>query len=204
MDTALIFAQLFSTFFVIGLFTIGGGYAMLSLIQTQVVTAHAWMTESEFTNIVAISQMTPGPIGVNCSTFVGYEVLTNAGASHLVGILGSAVATFACVLPSFMIVLMIVKFYEKVTGNPLFEGVMSWLRPVVAGLIGAAALILIFNVDWSGTPLFSTPQVTVIRDNFIDWKSWALFGAAMVASLGFKANPILIILGGGIAGLLLY
>lgn len=204
MDTALIFAQLFSTFFVIGLFTIGGGYAMLSLIQTQVVTAHAWMTESEFTNIVAISQMTPGPIGVNCSTFVGYEVLTNAGASHLVGILGSAVATFACVLPSFMIVLMIVKFYEKVTGNPLFEGVMSWLRPVVAGLIGAAALILIFNVDWSGTPLFSTPQVTVIRDNFIDWKSWTLFGAAMVASLGFKANPILIILGGGIAGLLLY
>ena len=204
MDTALIFAQLFSTFFVIGLFTIGGGYAMLSLIQTQVVTAHAWMTESEFTNIVAISQMTPGPIGVNCSTFVGYEVLTNAGASHLVGILGSAVATFACVLPSFMIVLMIVKFYEKVTGNPLFEGVMSCLRPVVAGLIGAAALILIFNVDWSGTPLFSTPQVTVIRDNFIDWKSWALFGAAMVASLGFKANPILIILGGGIAGLLLY
>ena len=204
MDTALIFAQLFSTFFVIGLFTIGGGYAMLSLIQTQVVTAHAWMTESEFTNIVAISQMTPGPIGVNCSTFVGYEVLTNAGASHLVGILGSAVATFACVLPSFMIVLMIVKFYEKVTGNPLFEGVMSWLRPVVAGLIGAAALILIFNVDWSGTPLFSTPQVTVIRDNFIDWKSWVLFGAAMVASLGFKANPILIILGGGIAGLLLY
>lgn len=204
MDTALIFAQLFSTFFVIGLFTIGGGYAMLSLIQAQVVTAHAWMTESEFTNIVAISQMTPGPIGVNCSTFVGYEVLTNAGASHLVGILGSAVATFACVLPSFMIVLMIVKFYEKVTGNPLFEGVMSWLRPVVAGLIGAAALILIFNVDWSGTPLFSTPQVTVIRDNFIDWKSWALFGAAMVASLGFKANPILIILGGGIAGLLLY
>ncbi len=103
-----------------------------------------------------------------------------------------------------MIVLMIVKFYEKVTGNPLFEGVMSWLRPVVAGLIGAAALILIFNVDWGGTPLFSTPQVTVIRDNFIDWKSWALFGAAMVASLGFKANPILIILGGGIAGLLLY
>lgn len=213
MDTVVIFAQLFSTFFIIGMFTFGGGYAMLSLIQNQVVSVHAWMTESEFTNIVAISQMTPGPVGINCSTYVGYEVLKNAGASHLVGILGSATATFACVLPSFIIVLLIVKFYEKVMGSSLFKGVMSWLRPAVVGLIGAAALILIVSTSWSGIPLLSKPSFRIISDNFIDWKSWVLFAIAMVVSLGIKVkgktiikkvNPILVIIGGGIMGLILY
>ena len=213
MEYAVLFGKLFSTFFLIGMFTFGGGYAMLSLIQTQVVTAHAWMTESEFTNIVAISQMTPGPVGINCSTYVGYEVLKNAGASHLVSILGSATSTFACVLPSFLIVLLIVKFYEKVMGSPLFKGVMGWLRPAVAGLIGAAALILIVNTRWSGIPGLSVPEFRIIRENFIDWKSWVLFALAMTVSLGVKikgrtiirkVNPILVILGGGIAGLILY
>src|SRR5574344_1908796 len=97
--------QIFTTFFVIGIFTFGGGYAMLSLIQGQVVMAHGWMTESAFTDIVAISQMTPGPIGINCATYVGYDVVTKAGGSHLLGVLGSFSATFAIVLPSFLIVL---------------------------------------------------------------------------------------------------
>lgn len=200
METLNLLMQLFGTFFVIGIFTFGGGYAMLSLIQTQVVVAHGWLSESVFTDIVAISQMTPGPIGVNCATYAGYEVLHSAGAPWLISVLGSFTATFALVLPSFLIVLALVKFYQKFLGNNVFQGVMSWLRPAVVGLIGAAALILIFTVNWTGL----TPHLTLLRDNFIDWKSWVLFAAAMVASLGFKVNPIIIILAGGLAGLLLY
>lgn len=199
-----ILTQLFSVFFVIGLFTFGGGYAMLSLIQTQVVVEHAWLTESAFTDIVAISQMTPGPIGVNCATYVGYQVMRDAGAGHLIGILGSATATLAVILPSFMIMLMMVRFYTAFKGNRVFDGVMSWLRPAVVGLIGAAALILVFSVNWSGTPLFSQAEVSVVTENFPDWKSWILFGAAVVASMAFKINPIIVIAAGGVAGLLLY
>ena len=195
--------QIFTTFFVIGIFTFGGGYAMLSLIQGQVVMAHGWMTESAFTDIVAISQMTPGPIGINCATYVGYAVLTRAGGAHLLGVLGSFSATFAIVLPSFLIVLALAKFYMKFKSNRLFEGVMSWLRPSVAGLIGAAAVILMFDTNWEGLPLLSEVSVNVVRENFPDWKSWVLFGAALVASLRFKVGPIPIIICGGIAGLFL-
>lgn len=195
-----LFLQIFWVFFVIGIFTIGGGYAMLSLIQTQVVTAHSWLTESAFTDIVAISQMTPGPIGINCATYVGYEVVHGAGGSHLIGILGSLTATFAIVLPSFLIVLTIVRFYTKFKGNKLFEGVLSWIRPAAIGLIGAAAIILMFKVDWSS----ARPAVELVRDNFPDWISWVLFAAAAVASLFFKIGPIPIIIAGGMLGLLIY
>lgn len=195
-----LFLQIFWVFFVIGIFTIGGGYAMLSLIQTQVVTAHSWLTESAFTDIVAISQMTPGPIGINCATYVGYEVVHGAGGSHLIGILGSLTATFAIVLPSFLIVLTIVRFYTKFKGNKLFEGVLSWIRPAAIGLIGAAAIILMFKVDWSS----ARPAVELVRDNFPDWISWVLFAAAAVASLFFKIGPIPIIIAGGVLGLLIY
>lgn len=204
MGDAQIFLQLFWVFFVIGMFTFGGGYAMLSLIQTQVVVAHSWMTESAFTDIVAISQMTPGPVGINTATYVGYKVLVNAGASQLVGILGSFTATVAVVLPSFIIVLLIVKFYTKFNHNRIFEGVMGWLRPAVIGLIGAAAVILMLRTSWGGTPLLSGCSVAVVKGNFVDWKSWVLFGTALVASLWGKVNPILVILCGGIAGFLLY
>ena len=200
MVDPLLFLQLFWVFFLIGLFTFGGGYAMLSLIQTQVVVSHSWLSESAFTDIVAISQMTPGPVGINCATYVGYEVLHEAGASHLVGILGSMTATLAVVLPSFLIVLTIVRFYTKFKENRIFEGVMSWLRPAVVGLIGAASLILMFKVNWNG----ALPGISVVKENFSDWTSWALFAAAVVASLFFKIGPIPIILAGGLLGLLIY
>ena len=141
MTELALILQLFWVFFVIGLFTFGGGYAMLSFIQTQVVVAHGWLSESAFTDIVAISQMTPGPVGINCATYVGYEVLHQAGASHIVGILGSLSATFAVILPSFMIVLAIVKFYTKFKNSRVFASVLGSLRPAVVGLIGAAALM---------------------------------------------------------------
>ena len=200
MVDPLVFAQLFWVFFIIGLFTFGGGYAMLSLIQTQVVTAHSWLTESAFTDIVAISQMTPGPVGINCATYVGYEVVRSSGAGHLIATLGSFTATLAVILPSFIIVLTIVKFYTKFQHNRIFEGVMSWLRPAVVGLIGAAAIILMFSVDWVG----AKPAVSVVEENFTDWISWVLFAAATVASLVFKVGPIPIILAGGALGLLIY
>jgi len=192
--------KLFWTFFVIGLFTFGGGYAMLSLIQAQVVVEHAWLTESTFADIVAISQMTPGPIGINCATYVGYDVMTTAGAGHLMGIVGSLTATLAITLPSFFIVLTLVRFYTRVKGSRVFEGVMSVIRPAVVGLIGAAAVILCVSVDWNGL----VPSFSIVRDNFPDWKSWCLFAAAFVASFKFKVNPILIIVLAGVLGLLLY
>lgn len=200
MSDPVLFLQLFWVFFLIGLFTFGGGYAMLSLIQAQVVVSHPWLTESAFTDIVAISQMTPGPVGINCATYVGYEVIHQAGASHLVGILGSLTATLAVMLPSFLIVLTIVRFYTKFKDNKIFEGVMSWLRPAVVGLIGAAALILMFKVDWS----LQAVDISIVKENFSDWISWVLFAAAVIASLFFKVGPIPILIAGGLLGLLIY
>ena len=198
MDEALLLLQLFVTFFLIGVFTFGGGYAMLSMIQSEVVIHHSWLTESEFTNIVAISQSTPGPIGINCATYTGYEVLNDV--SPFMGFVGSFVATLALILPSFIIVLALVKMYKKFLGHRYFDAVMSGLRPAVTGLIGAAAVILVIRTTWDGT----TPSVSILEDNFPDWKSWALFGAALLASLKFKIGPIAIICAGAVAGILLY
>lgn len=196
----MIFIELFLTFFLIGTFTIGGGYAMLSLIQHQVVTVHGWITESAFTDIVAVSQMTPGPIGINSATYIGYSVLQNSGAAPLVCTLGSLTATFAVVLPSFLIVLAIVKAYDRIKDNRLFKDTMTGIRPVVVGLIGAAALVLIFNVS-TGANGYS---ISIISDNFSGWKSWAVFAAAFAAALWFKVHPIAIIVASGVLGYLLF
>ncbi len=200
MDTFLLIGQLAWTFFVIGAFTIGGGYAMLSLIQNQVVVEHPWISESAFTDIVAISQMTPGPIGINSATYVGYEVLYGSTGSHILGICGSLTATLALMLPSFVIMLLIVRFFMKFKTSRLYAGTMEWLRPTVAGLIGAAAVILILKTTWTG----GMPSVQVVSENFPDWKSWVLLGGAFVAGYWGKVNPIYIILAGAAAGLLLY
>lgn len=183
--------ELFRTFFVIGLFNFGGGGAMLSLIQAEVVSRHAWISEGQFTDIVAISQTTPGPIGINCATYVGYEVA---------GIGGSAAATLALVLPSFLLFLLIVRFYGHYHSHPAFIRTMDALRPVVTGLIGAAALALMFRTSWH----HGIPECTVLRETFPDWKSWILMGAALAASLLKNINPIVLILAGAIAGLILY
>lgn len=182
----MIYIELFLTFFVIGMFTIGGGYAMLSLIQNEVVTVHGWITDGTFTDIVAISQMTPGPIGINSATYIGHEVLSNAGASEFMCILGSFTATFAVVLPSFLIVLMLCKVYERWKSHYLFMGVMDGLKPATLGLIGTAALGL------------ATPE------NFIDWKSFVICIVAFAALYFKKIGPFAIIGLGAIVGLLVY
>ena len=182
----MIYIELFLTFFLIGMFTIGGGYSMLPLIQNEVVNVHGWIDETTFTDIVAISQMTPGPIGINSATYVGYEVLSKSGASELMSVLGSFTATFAVVLPSFIIVLLLCKVYETWKNHPIFKGVMAGLRPAVIGLIGTAALTL------------ATPE------NFIDWKSFVICIAAFIALYFKKVGPFAIIGLGAIVGLLVY
>ena len=174
----MIYLQLFYTFFIIGLFTFGGGYAMLSLIQNEVVVNHSWITAGEFTDMVAISQMTPGPIGINSATYVGYAVSGN--------IFGSLTATFAVCLPSFLIILAICRIYARFKESNIFASLMKTLRPIVIGMIGAAAGILI------------------TKENFIDFTSWILFAGAFIASWWLKTNPILLIIIGGVIGYFIY
>ena len=200
MSVVSILLQLAWTFFVIGAFTFGGGYAMLSLIQNEVVVRHAWLSESAFTDIVAISQMTPGPIGINSATYVGYDVLYATTGSHFMGVCGSLAATLALMLPSFIIMLLIVRFYTRFRTSRLYGGTMSWLKPAVVGLIGAAAVILIVKVSWNGC----VPDLNLVRDNFPDWKSWGLLAAAFAASKWGRVNPIVLIFLAAAAGLILY
>ena len=200
METIGLLLQLAWTFFLIGAFTFGGGYAMLSLIQNQVVVEHSWISESAFTDIVAVSQMTPGPIGINSATYVGYEVLQGATGSHLLGICGSLTATLSIMLPSFILMLLIVRFYEKFRTSTLYAGTMAFVKPAVVGLIGAAAVILILKTTWTGF----TPNVQVVADNFPDWKSWVLLGGALAAGYWGKLNPIYLILAGAVLGIILY
>lgn len=183
----MIFLQLFYTFFKIGLFGFGGGYAMISMIQGEVVTRHEWLSSNEFTDIIAISQMTPGPIGINSATYVGYSAVFNAGYSHAVGILGSTIATVSVVLPSFILMVLISKFFLKYQKHPIIASVFEGLRPGVVGLLAAAALVL------------------MNRENFgtYNWQiltSIILFAGTFIASYRYKVNPILLIVICGIIG----
>lgn len=168
---------------------------MISLIQSKVVSEFAWISQGQFTDIVAIAQTTPGPIGINCATYVGYEVGAAFGGVFA-GIAGSATATLALVLPSFIIFWGIVYLYKKYHSSRLYSGLMEGLRPAVAGLIGAAAIILMLNI--------SPKNISILTDNFPDYKSWIIMGAGVAASLLLKANPLLLIIAGGLLGLILY
>ena len=182
----MIYLQLFYTFFKIGLFGFGGGYAMLSMIQGEVVTRYDWVSTQEFTDIVAISQSTPGPIGINAATYVGF---TATGS-----IWGSVIATFAVVLPSFILMLTISKFFLKYQKHPVVESIFAGLRPAVVGLLASAALVLM-NVENFGSPTEDTYTFVI---------SIIIFLIAFIGTRKYKANPILMIIACGIAGLLLY
>ena len=189
----MIFFYLFITFFQIGLFGFGGGYGMLSLIQGEVVHHWHWMTTSEFTDIVAISQMTPGPIGINSATYCGYTAVANAGYVHGMAILGSAIATLALVLPSLILMIIISRMFLKYMKTPMVQSLFTGLRPAVVGLLGAATLLLMTPEN------FSTPSVN-------PWQFWisvGLFISTFVGTMIYKINPIRMIIYSGIAGLLL-
>ena len=137
----MIYLQLFLSYLKIGFFGFGGGYAMLSLIQNEVVASHQWITASQFADIVALSQMTPGPIAINSATYVGYTVA---------GFWGAAVATFSVCLPSLSIMLLLTRFFIKLKDNKYVAGAIAGLKPVVIGMIAAAALLLIFPENIQG------------------------------------------------------
>jgi len=186
----MIYLQLFLSFFKIGLFGFGGGLAILSLIQME-VEQYGWLTQQEFVDIVAVSQVTPGPIGINCATYVGYTVG---------GLWGSVLSTFAIVLPSLIIMLSICKAYfwlnKRFRGNPYFEQTLRMLRFAVIGLIASAALMLIKPT------------------NFIDATSWIIFGAVALCTVlpqliknkvtDILSHPILLIVLAGLAGYCIY
>lgn len=189
----MIYLYLFFTFFQIGLFGFGGGYGMLSLIQGEVVHHWHWMSTSEFTDIVAISQMTPGPIGINSATYCGYTAVKNAGYSLPMAVLGSATATFALVLPSLILMLLISWMFMKYMRTNTVQSVFAGLRPAVVGLLGAATLLLMTPEN------FSTPT----ENPWQFWISVALFAATFIGTKYMKINPIRMILYAGFAGLLL-
>lgn len=174
----MVYLQLFWVYLKIGLFGFGGGYAMLSLIQAEVVDKYGWISTQEFTDIVAISQMTPGPIGINSATYIGYTTTGN--------VWGSVIATVAVSLPSFVLVLLISYFFAKFRNNRFVEAAFLGLRPATVGLIAAAALLLMNS------------------ENFIDYKSYLIFAASFLLVWKFKVHPILMIVLAGVAGALLY
>ena len=171
------FLALFWSFLKIGIFGFGGGYAILALIENEVVDIHGWMTTTEFTDIVAISQATPGPIVINCATYVGYTATDS--------ILGSAIATFAVCLPSLILASLAARFIYKFRDNKYVDAAFKGLRPAVVGLILAAGLTLINH------------------DNFTDYISVIIFAVVAVCSY-FKVNPIFLLMVSGIAGYLIY
>jgi len=177
----MIYLQLFYSYLKIGFFGFGGGYAMLSLIQNEVVVQNGWMTNAEFADIVAVSQMTPGPIAINSATYVGYTVA---------GFWGSVVATASVCLPALTLMILITRFFLHLRDNHYVKGVIAGMRPVVTGMIGAAVLLLMFPESKDGA-------------SFIDGWSWLLFAVAMIASYK-KVNPILLIILSALAGILIY
>lgn len=177
MENGDLYLNLFWTFFKIGLFGFGGGYAMLSLIQHDVVEVHHWISVSDFTDIVAISQTTPGPIAFNTATYIGY---TATGS-----VWGSVICTIAVSLPSVILMTLVCRFFFAFRNNFYVDAALKGLKPAIIGLIAAAALLLLNS------------------RNFVDYKSWIIFGLVFAASLK-KIDPILLIVLAGIAGYFLY
>lgn len=189
----MIYLYLFFTFFQIGLFGFGGGYGMLSLIQTETVIQHHWLTSAEFTNIVAISQMTPGPIGINSATYCGYAAIHNAGYGMWMSVLGSIVATTALVLPSLVLMILISKMFMKYMNTEPVQNIFSGLRPAVVGLLAAATLLLMNEENFG----------SMVRNPWQFWISIALFIATFIGTKYIKINPIRMICYAAFAGLML-
>lgn len=182
----MIYLQLFLSFLQVGLFSIGGGYATMPLIQNQVVELHPWLTLQEFTDLITISQMTPGPIAVNSATFVGIRIA---------GIPGAIVATLGCIAPALILVSLLAFVYNKYKDISVLQNVLSCLRPVVVSLILGAGLSILALVLFNG----QTPDVQVV-----DWIGTGSFVVAFVLLRKFKWNPILTMCLCGAAELVLH
>ncbi len=194
MSAVAIYLKLFWTFFKIGLFGFGGGYGMLSLIQNEVVEKQQWISNSEFTDIVAVSQMTPGPIGINSATYVGFKAIENAGMTRTEAVCGSLLASFSVMLPSFILMLLISAFFMHYKDHKSVQTVLKWLRPVVVGML-AAAVLLLLNEENLG--VFD-------KENLQLYVSIGLFIMAFIATYFWKIGPIKVILMAGLFGGLFY
>lgn len=189
----MIYLQLLWSYLKIGLFGFGGGYAMLSLIEQEIVTP-GWFTEQMFTDIVAISQMTPGPIGINSATYIGYVAPGNANPAFdapVWGVLGSLLCTLVVILPSFILVAKTSRFITRHHESGVIKGIFMGLRPVVVGLIASAALLLMNGEN------FGTETADLI-------KSISICAAALCMVMLTRLHPIFIIILAGAAGWILY
>ena len=197
----MIYWQLFYTFFKIGLFGFGGGLAIFSLIQMEVVQ-HGWLTPEEVVDIMAVSQVTPGPIGINCATYVGYTIG---------GFWGSVLTTFALVLPSLMIMLSVCKAYfwlnKRFQGNPYFEQTLRMLRFTVIGLIASAALMLmkpttfIDPISWT---IFGVVAFLTILPEILKQSPYTIHHTPYTNIIDIASHPIILILLSGLAGYFIY
>lgn len=190
----MIFLKLFIIFTKIGTFNFGGGYAMLSLIHNEVVMKNAWLTNAEFTDIVAISQSTPGPIGINAATYSGYVAVLNQGYPVWAAVLGSVLASLSIVWLPFIIMILISHYLMTHKNSKLVKDIFSGLRPAIVGLIAAAA-VLLMNKENFGTWDDSHAYFLI---------SVALFAATFYLTRFRKANPILVMLACGALGLVIF
>ena len=190
----MIFLQLFLIFSKIGIVGFGGGYAMLSLIQDDVVTKEAWLSAAEFTDIVAVSQMTPGPLGINMATYVGYTSVLNAGYPPAIACLGSLLATISILWLPFIVMMLVSRFLLKHKESTLLKSVFGALRPTVVGLVAAAAMVLMTAEN------FGTPDTSLTQ--FIT--SLLLFSVAFIAVFRFRISPLLILVLAGCFGIIFY
>ncbi len=184
----MILLTLFWSFFQIGLFSIGGGYAALPLIQNQVVDIHGWLTMTEFADVVTLSQMTPGPIAINAASFIGIR---------MAGIPGAVIATLGCIVPSIVLSLLLAYIYYRYRGLTTFQGVMKGLRPAVVALITSAGISLVLLAFWNGEPV-STDFSKV------DLLAVVIFTGALFILRKWKISQIAIMIGAGVIGLVIY
>lgn len=184
----MIYLKLFWSFFQIGLFSIGGGYAALPLIQERIVEINGWLNLEEFADVITISQMTPGPIALNAATFVGIQIA---------GIPGAILATIGCITPSCIIVLTLAYLYNRYRGFSVIQGILRGLRPAVVALIGAAGLSLVILA------IYKSGEFT-IQLNDIDFVAGGIFITGLILLKKFKCNPVLVMLGSGLAGFICY
>lgn len=184
----MIYIKLFLSFLQIGLFSIGGGYAAMPLIQNQVVEINNWLTIKEFSDLITIAEMTPGPIAINSATFVG---------NYIGGVAGSLIATLGCVLPSFIIVLALAYFYQKYRRITVVQGILDGLRPAVVALIASAGLRILTLAFWGENGI----SLDINNINFI---AVILFVISLFVLRKWKPNPIFVMIGTGLLGMVVY
>ncbi|MEG1710411.1 MAG: chromate transporter [Clostridia bacterium] len=201
----MIYLELFWTYFKIGLFTIGGGYAMLPMVSSEIVDKLHWLTSGELLDFIAIAESTPGPFAINLATFVGYNRGSLAFDGNVfMGLLGSGVATFAVVLPSLVIIMIVSAVFEKFIGNKYVQGFFSGVRPVVIGLVVSAAITVLCSVV---IPNINLKNINLENKTF-DYISLiltaAFFGLSRIKIKNKPLHPIILIAISALTGLLLF